>query len=260
MNLHAQYFESQTKSLTPKKNLVILHGLLGSGDNWKTIAQKSSIDRDVYCLDLPNHGLSDDLEFFDYSSLAQTVIDFIKDNDLKNCTLLGHSMGGKVAMQLAHDAPELIEKLIVVDIAPKHYENRHQTIFNAIANLDLTQITQRKQADQILSNGIIEMGVRQFILKSLSKNKTTGLFEWLFNWQFLTNQYEKIADAPKLVNKIDAPTLFIKGELSDYLSADDQLLILSKFTDSKARLIMGAGHWPHVEKQEVFMKELTRFL
>ncbi|MCJ8313573.1 MAG: alpha/beta fold hydrolase [Saccharospirillaceae bacterium] len=245
---------------TNAQNIVILHGLLGSGDNWKSIAKTLTQTHNVYCLDLPNHGLSTSLEQFDYPILAQLIATFITDYQLEGCVLLGHSMGGKVAMQLAHNHNELISKLIVVDIAPKFYKNSHQSIFEAIKSVDLTNIKQRREVDKQMSTLIPEVGIRAFILKSLFKNKETGLFEWMFNWQFLINQYEKIADSPKLTSTINIPTLFIKGETSDYLQADDQSLIKSLFSDSKARLILGAGHWPHVEKQEMFLKELKRFL
>lgn len=250
-----------SKSDSPDaQNMVIVHGLLGSGDNWKSIAKALSDSHNVYCLDLPNHGHSTSLEQFNYPILAQLIASFISNYQLEGCVLLGHSMGGKVAMQLAHDHIELISKLIVVDIAPKHYANSHQSIFKAIATIDLPNIKQRRDVDKQMANLIPEVGIRAFILKSLSKNKQTGLFEWLFNWPFLINQYEAIAARPKLNIPIKIPTLFIKGETSDYLQVQDQVLIKSLFTDSKARMIIGAGHWPHVEKQEMFLKELKRFL
>ena len=250
-----------SKSNQPNaQNMVILHGLLGSGDNWKSIANQLTQTHNVYCLDLPNHGLSDSLQDFNYPILADKIAQFIRHYQLEGCVLLGHSMGGKVAMQLAHNHCALISKLIVVDIAPKYYENSHQAIFKAIQSVDLPNVTERRDVDKQMSDLIPQMGVRQFILKSLSKNKETGLFQWLFNWQFLLNNYEKIAEAPKLTTPIETPTLFIKGETSDYLQADDQTLIQTQFTNSKARMIIGAGHWPHVEKQAMFLKELQRFL
>ena len=250
-----------SKSDNPNaQNMVILHGLLGSGDNWKSIANQLKDTHNVYCLDLPNHGQSQSVEIFDYPILAKLIAQFITNYQLEGCVLLGHSMGGKVAMQLAHDFDELISKLIVVDIAPKHYENRHQSIFKAIESVDLPTIKSRREVDTQLTDLIPEMGVRQFILKSLSKNKESGLFEWLFNWQYLIARYENIADAPVLNNPITLPTLFIKGETSDYLQADDQATISRIFTDAKARMILAAGHWPHVEKQDMFLKELKRFL
>ena len=250
-----------SKSNNPNaQNMVIIHGLLGSGDNWKSIANQLNDTHNVYSLDLPNHGQSKSLETFNYPILANLIAAFITNYQLEGCVLLGHSMGGKVAMQLAHNHPALISKLIVVDIAPKHYENSHQLIFKAIASVDLPNVKQRRDVDKQMSDLIPQMGVRQFILKSLSKNKETGLFEWLFNWEYLLSQYEQIADAPALLNIIEIPTLFIKGETSDYLQAQDQSIIKTAFSDSKARMIIGAGHWPHVEKQEMFLKELKRFL
>lgn len=255
MILHYYQFGEQHQ-----KKIVILHGLLGSSDNWRAIGKTLSEHYHVILLDLRNHGLSNHHEQCTYEEMAQDVIESLEQLNINRFTLIGHSMGGKVAMA-ATQLPGMslaIEKLVIVDIAPKQYENRHQDVFKGIAACANAQ--SRKEAQNILTQFIPEVSTIQFILKSFVLNKETSKFYWRFNWQALQTNYHDIASAPLLNNDINTPTLFIKGANSDYLQAIDKPLIDSIFKQSQAKIISDAGHWPHVEKPRLFINILLKFL
>ena len=240
--------------------LVILHGLFGSLDNWKMIATLLSEHYQVISVDLPNHGKSDSLTDCTYPSMAQQLDETLTKLEVQNTILLGHSMGGKVAMQLADLTPERIQKLIIVDIAPKVYPPHHQTIIAALQALDLSRVTSRNEADQFLErNGVETASTRQFLLRSLYRN-VDNQFQWRFSLDILADNYLAIADAPTLANHYKNEVLFIKGQLSDYIVANDQPLIANHYPQAEGKIIAGAGHWPHVEKQRLFLTTLLGWL
>jgi len=240
-------------------DIIFLHGLFGAGDNWRTVARNLS---DTYCthlLDLPNHGRSDWLDNSDLPSLATLINDWIKARGLTNYRLLGHSMGGKVAMEMALNKHEGdIAQLIIVDIAPKAYEPHHQDVFKALNRADLSELPDRKAVDENMKDLVIDASIRQFLLKSLHKKE--GKLTWRFNVRGLEGSYGAVACAPNITQPFEQPTLFIKGMNSDYILAQDQTEIMELFPNAKAKLIEGAGHWPHAEKPLVFTKILKDFL
>jgi esterase len=252
--------ELYSETLGTGPDLVILHGLLGSGDNWRSIGKSLSDHYRVHLLDLPNHGRSPWVEQQSYPVFADAVTDWITSNGIESTALLGHSMGGKVAMQMAlNGPPSTIDKLIVVDIAPRAYPPHHQDIFKALASADPAEFNNRRDVDEALKDGIETAAIRQFILKSLYRDEQ-GKMAWRFNLNALQDQYESIATEPGFEHTFDGPTLFIKGMNSDYIQSSDQQAIMERFPSATAKIIEGAGHWPHAEKQTAFLKILEKFL
>ncbi|MEH6625865.1 MAG: alpha/beta fold hydrolase [Motiliproteus sp.] len=240
------------------KPLVILHGLFGSLDNWAGQTKRLSEHFQVYAVDLRNHGLSPWSAQMDYPAMRDDLVEFLNDHDLEQILLLGHSMGGKAAMQLALDHPDLIHKLVIVDIAPVRYSANHNDVFKGLFNVDLTHIQSRSEADQALSEYIDETGVRQFLLKNLYRDHHH--FAWRMNLNGLNKSYDDIADAPNSHGHYQGPTMFIKGGASDYIQESHRNAIQKYFPNASARIMEGVGHWPHAEKPAAFTKLLLRFL
>ncbi|WP_320821570.1 alpha/beta fold hydrolase [Reinekea sp.] len=248
-----------SETLGSGPDVIFLHGLFGAGDNWRSIGRQLSKHYRVHLLDLPNHGRSAWLDNPTLSNLAAAVNDWIRARGITHYRLLGHSLGGKVAMQLAlNDHEGELTRLIVVDIAPKPYPPHHKDIFLALQRADLSALPDRKAVEADIADLVTDMGVRQFLLKSLYKQD--GKLAWRFNLQILESRYESIAQAPTMTRPYIGPALFIKGMNSSYIVAADQELILSMFPYSTAKLIEGTGHWPHGEKPLIFGKLLKDFL
>ncbi len=239
--------------------IIILHGLFGTLDNWQTIAKKLAENYSVYLLDLRNHGRSPHDDTFDYPVMAEDVRMFMEDNWIHAATVLGHSMGGKVAMQLAINYPDLIEKLIVVDIAPKVYVGGHETIFNALLGLELSTIIDRKAADLFLQSRIEDFGVRQFLLKNLTRNKAGG-YQWKMNLPVIYDNYQAILGNIEGDDTCDAPTLFIRGAKSNYVADDDLSLIQTYFPNSALQTVENAGHWVHAEAPADLLGKVRAFM
>ena len=249
-----------SETLGSGPDLIILHGLFGSGDNWRTIAKGLSEQYRVHLLDLPNHGRSPWIDNQSYPVFADEVAKWAQSQGIDHYHLMGHSMGGKVAMQMAlGKQAKAIDRLVIVDIAPRRYPPHHQDIFDALNRTDLSQHKDRRSVDDALKDGIETTGVRQFILKSLYRNDD-GKLAWRFNLKALQHQYEDIATEPEFKTPFTGPTLFIKGMNSNYITADDQPAIQERFPKAQAKLIEGAGHWPHAEKPAAFLRITERFL
>jgi esterase len=245
--------------------LVILHGLFGTLDNWQTIARQLSDEFTVYIVDLPNHGRSPHTKGeFDYSEMSDAVAEFLTKNWIHETRLIGHSMGGKLAMQLAFQQPDLIKKLAVIDIAPKQYTGGHGNIFRALFALDLETLTDRKEAEQFLTEHLPEEGAGtiQFLLKNLSRRSDTegGGFEWKMNLNVLYANYPRILDKLEGDMPFRKPTLFIRGSESNYIKDSDFELISTLFPRSAIETIEGAGHWVHAEKPKELLEVLRKFM
>jgi len=239
--------------------IIILHGLFGTLDNWQTIAKQLATDYSVYIIDQRNHGRSPHDDAFDYSLMASDLQAFMEANWMYKATIIGHSMGGKTAMQLAFDYSDLIERLIVVDIAPKGYEGGHQEIFDALFAVDLDKIESRKAADDFLAERIPDFAVRQFLLKNLTRNKEGG-YQWKMNLPVIYDNYQRILAPPDRMETVDMPTLFIRGGASDYILDSDMPDIKSYFSEASFETIAGAGHWVHAEAPAKFLEILQGFL
>jgi esterase len=239
--------------------LVLIHGLFGSYENLGVIARALQNDFQIVNLDLRNHGRSPRAEFMDYPQMALDVVETLDHLGIKKTAVLGHSMGGKVAMQLALSHPTLVHKLVLADISPVINEPRHQTILQGLQAIDLSTLQDRKQADTHLQSYVQELGVRQFLLKNLYKD-TQNQFQWRINLPALISNYSRLLAAPEPNQPFEGEALFIKGGNSDYILAEHQPFILSLFPKASAKIIQGTGHWLHAEKPAAFSKIVSDFL
>lgn len=240
-------------------DIVFLHGLFGAGDNWRSIGRSLSDRFRVHLLDLPNHGKSAWIDNPELGELANIVHQWTRDNGLGQYHLLGHSMGGKVAMQMAlNDHADPLLSLTVVDIAPKRYAPHHQDVFFALNNVDFDELNDRKSIDDAMKPHVTDDVVRGFLLKSL--HRKDGKLAWRFNVPVLESRYDSVAGEPTSKTPFPGSTLFIKGMNSNYITAEDQDTIRTLFPNAKAKLIEGAGHWPHAEKPAIFTKIVSDFL
>lgn len=236
---------------------MILHGLFGFSDNWQTHAKKLADYYRVILVDLRNHGRSGWSDDFSYRIMAADVHELAVDLDLNQFILVGHSMGGKVAMYFAQMYPDMIEKLVVVDISTKEYPMHHDHILKGIHAVKLENVLSRKEAEQELDKYIDSYGIKQFLLKNLYwKDKTT--LAWRMNVPVLESTMSEILSAVPY-NEVMVPTLFIRGELSNYIMEDDFKELESYFPDSEIVTIEGAGHWVHAEKPDEFLETLLGF-
>lgn len=239
--------------------IIILHGLFGTLDNWQTIAKHLAEDNSVYLLDQRNHGRSPHSDDFDYEIMAEDLHEFMENNWMYNATIIGHSMGGKVAMQFAMQYPDMVKQMIIVDIAPKAYEGGHQTIFDALLALDLDAISSRKEADAFLEARISDFGVRQFLLKNLSRDKS-GQYYWKMNLPVIYRQYQAILGTIKGENTSEVESLFIRGGRSQYIQDKDLPLIQNFFPNSTLKTIDKAGHWVHAEAPKALLTLVRDFM
>jgi esterase len=239
--------------------VVILHGLFGSSDNWQTLAKKLKAHFKIFAVDLRNHGGSPHDNDVSYPALAHDLLEFLDEHRLPEIFLLGHSMGGKVAMQFASEFPEHVRKLIVADIAPKTYARHHDKIFAAMLGLDLSQFKSRGEVDRALAPQICETALRQFLLKNVS-NDESGALRWKINLKGLYENYDTITAPPPLVKPFKKPALFLRGDQSDYILPDDEPLIRKHFPAAEIQSIRGTGHWLHAEKPQEFFEAVQEFL
>ncbi|QMW13125.1 MULTISPECIES: alpha/beta fold hydrolase [Pseudoalteromonas] len=240
-------------------HVVLIHGLFGSLENLNVIAKALSENYTVTNIDLRNHGKSFHSDSMNYTVMAADVLELLNHLNINKAHIVGHSMGGKVAMQLALSYPERVEKLVVMDISPVANKPRHGAIFKGLNDVANSAVTDRKAADEILAKQIPELGVRQFLLKSFAKNEQ-GQYQWRFNLAVLDQQYENILAQLDENDSCLCDTLFIKGNDSDYILAEHRPVIMALFPNSKAKIIHGAGHWLHAQKPLAVNKAISDFL
>lgn len=239
--------------------LVILHGLFGSADNWLGIAKDLEDDYSIYLLDQRNHGESDHHEEWDYDVMADDLLEFLEEQKLEKIHLMGHSMGGKTAMKFALNHPDRVDKLVVVDIAPRYYPVHHQSILDGLNAIDLEQLDSRRSADEILAEYEPGKGTRQFLLKSLGRNDE-GKFFWKINLPVITEKIENASMAIDHPGSFDGPTLFMAGENSNYIKDRDKEDIEKYFPKSQIIRMKNAGHWIHAEQPEAVVRTVQYFL
>eukprot|EP00026_Physarum_polycephalum_P013473 Phypoly_transcript_13877.p1 GENE.Phypoly_transcript_13877~~Phypoly_transcript_13877.p1 ORF type:complete len:266 (+),score=37.31 Phypoly_transcript_13877:223-1020(+) len=242
---------------------LVMHGLFGSGNNWRNMSKKLSeaTKSNVYLMDLRNHGSSPHSDLMDYEIMADDVKAFIDSHSLASVSIIGHSMGGKVAMVHALKYPEVVKKLIVVDIAPHSLVNAINTFSKyseAMSHLDFTKIKTRNQADEALKPAVPDTNVRQFLLTNLLVSGDT--LQWKCNLPVLHNSMQKLMDFPNLGTTYKGPTLFIGGSNSNYISQKHMPAIQNLFPNSKVIHLEGAGHWVHAEKPMEFFNVASEFL
>ncbi|MFB6305706.1 MAG: alpha/beta fold hydrolase [Flavobacteriales bacterium] len=237
--------------------LLILHGVFGSSDNWQTVGKKLSHDFRVFLIDQRNHGRSTHSEEFNYKNMSEDILELIDANDLGKVNMIGHSMGGKTAMCFANDHPERLKSMIVVDIAPKRYEKHHELILKAMEEVKPETKSGRKEVDKALSKYIEEFSIRQFIMKNLYwKNKDQ--LGWRLNVSTLRNKQGEVVSALDL-DKIYTPTLFIRGEKSDYLKDNDIEYLKEHFLNMNLKTL-NSGHWVHAEAPNEFIDTVRNYL
>ncbi len=240
--------------------LLILHGYFGMGDNWKSLATKFAQNNfEVHLIDVRNHGRSFHSEIFNYGVMVADLHHYITSYNLGKVLVIGHSMGGKLAMTFATEYPSLVKKLVVVDISPKYYAPHHNEILAALNAIDFSEQNTRKLVDKKLAEYIHEVGVRQFLLKSVFW-KEKGVLDFRFNVKALTTNNKEVGK--ELYSKAFYPgaTLFLSGETSDYIKKEDVLLIKKHFSNATIVTIPNAGHWLHAENPKDFFKEVSSFL
>lgn len=241
--------------------IIILHGLFGQSDNWNTLAKKISENGyGVYAVDQRNHGLSPHSDEWNYEVMAEDILEIIRQEELSNVILVGHSMGGKTAMQAALMEPGKIAKLIVVDIAPKKYEPHHDKVLEGLLSVDFRKAANRKEVEEQLKRYIDNEGTLQFLLKNLYWKTATQL-AWRFNLKVIAENYNIIADSfYPAGRKFEGATLFVRGEKSAYITEEDRAPILEIFPGAEIRTIPGAGHWIHAEKPLEFYNAVLEFI
>ena len=239
--------------------LILLHGLFGMGDNLSMVAKPLSEYFQVYRLDLRNHGRSPRADSMTLAEMAADVKAFMDAHGIVRAHLLGHSLGGKVAMQLALDYPERVEKLVVADIAPVSYEGGHKDVFAGLKAVDLASLSSRRDAENILRQFIQQDNVRLFLLKNLYRNDS-GEFQWRINLPVLSRCYENFGQANQGGHPFTGPVLFIKGELSDYITEAYSDATRRLFPNAQLKIIQNTGHWLHAEKPVIFNQLVQRFL
>jgi esterase len=246
------------KSFGEGNPLIILHGFLGSLDNWQSIAKELAANYQVFILDVRNHGKSFHDNKHDYISMVEDLHFYVNHLGFSKINLLGHSMGGKIAMSFALNYPLLVSHLIVVDIAPKIYLPGHEDILHALSKVNPKELKSRQEAVDIISTYIQDSSVVQFLLKNLDR-LGDGTFGWKMNLPVLIDQYKEMLDFPSK-GLFDGPTLFLKGEKSDYILPSDEPIIHQYFPKAKIVSIKNAGHWVHAENPVDFISETSIFL
>lgn len=237
---------------------LILHGLLGSSDNWLPQAKMLGEQYHVYVIDQRNHGQSPHSEEFNYQVLAADIHDFVQQHQIKNPIVLGHSMGGKAAMNFALAHPELPDKLIVVDIAPKAYDVRHDHIVDGLKAIPIDTLQTRQEADEALATQVTHPAVRQFLLKNLTR-KPEGGFSWRINLPVIDKNLELIGGDLVYEGSFEKSTLFVRGSRSDYILDEDRERIKKIFPNSTL-VTMDTSHWVQSEKPEEFVDVVLTFL
>lgn len=239
--------------------VIILHGLFGFSDNWQTIAKSLADQHLVITPDLRNHGRSPHVPGHSYPEMADDLKTFMDEHWVFSSALVGHSMGGKVAMQLALAHPDHVERLVVVDIGPGRAEDKHSSIFKALLDMDLSKMKTRQDAESYLSDKIADAGTRQFLLKNITR-ESDGTYTWKMNLPVLWRHFNDILAPVEGTDPFDKPVLFIRGGKSDYIKDEDFPLIKSLFPQAEIATVKGAGHWVHADKPAELLVLLKDFL
>ncbi|WP_413511462.1 alpha/beta fold hydrolase [Myroides odoratus] len=240
--------------------MLVLHGYLGMSDNWNTFGkQMTDKGYEMHLLDLRNHGRSFHSEEWSYDVMVEDIIRYMDHYAMCEALVLGHSMGGKVAMHLATKYPTRVEKLIVADIAPRSYAPHHQTILEALNAVDFSAKPSRREVDEILSSRISDFGTKQFLLKSLYWKEPDQL-AFRFNLNVFNKDENVVGEGIDEDTLFDKPTLFVRGGASNYIQEKDEGIIKKHFPQAVIQTVPNAGHWLHAENPQLFFEFVVDFL
>ena len=243
------------------QHIIIIHGLFGTGKNWWTFAKRwaDQFGLQVHLIDLRNHGKSFWSPDMNYSIMSQDLFNYMSQHEIPKAILLGHSVGGKVAMQFATNYPNLVEKLMIVDIAPRRYKSRYERIFVGLELLMRTAPQSRLEADQLMTPYSESKALRQFLLRNLFYNQNRNL-EFSMNVKVLKQQISKLLGPPDLSGCYSGKSWFVWGEFSDYFQENDRQLIQSFFPNAKMFFVSDANHWVHVDNRKEFAQIVNGFI
>ena len=254
MKLHSKKYGDKGQ------DLIVIHGLFGMSDNWSTLGRKFSKRFKVHLIDLRNHGRSPHSRDFNYDVMCEDLIEYIEDYNIKKPLVIGHSLGGKVAMKLAFTHAEILEKLLIADISPRRYNTDfHENLLKILYSLPLEDFERREDIEEILAETFENRGMRLFLMKNLFRNEHNK-FAWRFNIDVLLEKVSNIQEAEFINSKCNVPTLFIRGGDSNYVTSEDEIIIKKHFTNFSISTIEGAGHWLHAEKPDLFYDEVIKFI
>lgn len=256
--MNAKPLELFSKQQGQGEPIILLHGLFGSMSNLGILGRALSDTHEVHWLDMRNHGQSPHCNEMDFPSMAADVIHYMDQHQLAHAHILGHSMGGKIAMQIALTYPARVDKLIVVDIAPVAYPPRHDDVFQGLFAIRLAELTSRQTAESILAEYVTQADVRTFLMKNLTRSAGQG-FAWRMNLQAIFDNYDQISQALQ-GEPYRGSAFFIKGNQSAYLDKKYKQTVLDYFPNATLRIVDGAGHWLHAEKPETFNRIVLRHL
>jgi len=248
---------SKHKSVNENEIIFIIHGLFGSLSNLSSLGKELQNNFDVILVDVRNHGQSARSTTMSYLEMANDIFELADSLDIGTFSILGHSMGGKIAMTCALLQPLRINRLVVADIAPISHVDRHSDVFAGLQAVQVSDVKNRAEADTVLANYVETPEIRQFLLKSYQRGDNG--FQFIYDVDNLFNNYALIRDWPELNNHYDKPTLFIKGELSDYIDETSQQSIIALFPNAKLKVINATGHWLHAEKPKTFNRLVNNF-
>lgn len=241
------------------QELIIIHGLFGMSDNWNTLGKKFSKYCRVHLIDLRNHGRSPHSADFNYDVMSQDIFKYMERYNIQKPILLGHSLGGKVAIKCAFTYPEKIEKLLVADISPRRYNTDFvQNLLQTLYNLPLEDFEKREEIEERLSKTYEDREMRLFLMKNLYRNEKKE-FDWRFNLEGLLEKVSNIQEADFIKGICDVPTHFVRGGSSNYVTIEDERIINKHFSDVSIATIDGAGHWLHAENPDRFYSEVMEF-
>ncbi len=241
-------------------DIVILHGLFGTLDNWQTTAKKLGDQYRVTAFDLRNHGRSPHTEEFNISLMASDVYYMFRELDIGSAVMIGHSMGAKVVMHFALAYPAATDGMISMDMAPKKYTHGHDEIFDALEKVDLNSIYSRKEVEEKLALSIEEEGTIQFLMKNLSRNQEGEGFHWKMNLPVLKRKYDEITQMIGSEHPYNGPALFLRGSRSKYILDGDMDYIKTLFPYAQVETIEDAGHWLHADQPNATYEAIERFM
>jgi len=239
--------------------LVVLHGMFGSAENWRPVAARLADRFHVFAVDQRNHGQSPHDPDMSYALMAADLNEFMAAHGLTRAHVMGHSMGGKTAMQFALNFPGRVEKLIVADMAPRLYAREYDSVMAALRALDLPALATRQQAEDALAPAIPNLGLRRFLLKNLGRDAQGGLV-WKINLAGIADNYGNLVQPLSAPAPFAGPVLFLRGGESNYVRAEDEPRICELFPAAEISTLAGAGHWLHAEQPDEFARRVAAFL